>query len=164
MNWADWLIVGILILSCLIGLKRGFVKEALSLLCWLAAAAVAISFHKSLATLLNELIATASLRHMAAFAGLFLVTLLVGALVNYLLSALVKMTGLSGTDRLLGMLFGLARGGVVVLALVLLLPRLVPVNQDMWWQQSIVIPHFVAMEGWAVSTWSRVSAAVLAMF
>ncbi|MBR9912066.1 MAG: CvpA family protein [Gammaproteobacteria bacterium] len=164
MNWADWIIIGILAISCLIGLKRGLVKEAMSLLCWIAAFLIAWTFHKSLATLLGNLIDTASVRHLVAFAGLFIATLIVGALVNYLIGELIRITGLSGTDRLLGMVFGLARGGAVVLALVLLVPMIIPVQQDSWWQQSQVIPHFVAMEGWASSTWSQLTSGVAALF
>ena len=164
MNWADWLIVAILVISCLVGAVRGFVKEAMSLLCWIAAFAVAMSFHQSLATLLTNSIDTPSVRHMVAFGGLFVAALLVGTLINYLVGELIRITGLSGTDRLLGIVFGLARGGVVVLALVLLLPRLVPVDRDAWWQQSTVIPHFVAMEGWATGVWSQVQARALALF
>lgn len=164
MNWADWTIVGILAVSCLIGIKRGLVKEALSLLCWVAAFLVAMSFHKPLALVLSETIETPSVRLLASFGGLFVVTLIVGAMVNYLISELVRITGLSGTDRLLGMVFGLGRGAAVVLAILLLLPRLIPVNQDSWWQQSVVIPHFIAMEGWATSVWSELSARVLSLF
>lgn len=164
MNWADWTIVGILTISCLIGVKRGFVKEALSLLCWVAAFLVAMTFHKSLASLLVGSIDSASVRLMASFGGLFVATLIVGAMVNYLISELVRITGLSGTDRLLGMVFGLGRGGAVVLAILLLLPRIVPVDRDIWWQQSVVIPHFIAMEGWASSFWSDLSTRVLSLF
>ena len=164
MNWADWIIVGILGVSCLIGVKRGLVKEALSLLCWVAAFLVAMTFHKPLASLLVDTVQSPSVRLMVSFGGLFVLTLIVGALVNYLIGELVRITGLSGTDRLLGMLFGLARGGAVVLAILLLLPRLVPVDQDIWWRQSVLIPHFIAMEGWASSIWSDLSARFLTLF
>lgn len=164
MNWADWLILGVLALSSLIGIWRGFVREALSLLCWLVALVVAMHFHRSLATLLTDHIATPSVRHMVAFGGLFVFSLIVGALISYLIAELVRVTGLSGTDRLLGMLFGLGRGVVLVLLLVLFLPKLVPVNQDLWWQQSRVIPHFVAMEGWATKVWGEISSRTLALF
>ena len=152
MNWADWTIIAILAVSSLIGLTRGLVKEALSLLCWAAAFVVALTFKDPLAKLLVDAIATPSIREMAAFGALFVATLIVGAMVNYLIGELVKMTGLSGTDRLLGTIFGLIRGAVVVMALVILLPAIVPVNEDAWWRQSILIPHFLEMESWARDT------------
>jgi membrane protein required for colicin V production len=149
MNWADWSIIAILGVSSLIGLYRGFIKEALSLLTWAVAFVVAMSFRDPMSLLLVDAIDTPSVRQMAAFAILFVATLIVGAMVNYLVSELVRMTGLSGTDRLLGMMFGVARGVVVVLAIVILVPPLVAIDQDAWWQQSKLIPHFQAMEDWA---------------
>lgn len=149
MNWADWTIVGIVAVSCLIGLKRGFVKEALSLACWVAAFLVAVTFRGALSALLVEAISTPSVREIAAFAILFIATLIVGALVNYLIGELVRITGLSGTDRLFGMVFGAARGAIVVMAILMFVPAVVPIDQDPWWQQSNLIPSFLTMEGWA---------------
>ena len=164
MNWADWTIVAILVVSSLIGLKRGFVKEALSLVCWVAAFVVAMTFHEALGSLLVDTVPTPSVRELLAFGVLFAATLVVGAMVNYLLGELIRLTGLSGTDRLFGMVFGLARGAVVVLAILLLVPAVVPVNQDAWWHQSLVIPHFLAMEDWAREMGSLISAKFLALF
>ncbi len=164
MNWADWSIVAILALSSLISLKRGFVKEALSLIVWAAAFIIAMLFSGRLSTLLVDAIATPSIREMAAFAILFIAALIVGAMVNYLVSTLVKMTGLSGTDRLLGMVFGVARGLIVVMAILLLLPSLIPIDQDSWWQQSLLIPHFLSFEGWARGLAGDVSALISSLF
>jgi membrane protein required for colicin V production len=85
---------------------------------------------------------------IAACALLFIVTLLVGALVNYLIGELIRVTGLSGTDRLLGMVFGAARGGLLVVVLVGLL-SLAPVQQDPWWRQSALLPHFLMVADWS---------------
>lgn len=149
MNWADWAILGVLLVSSLISIKRGFVKEALSLATWVLAFIVALFFGDRLAVLLTDLIDTPSLREMVAFVILFATTLIVGAMVNYLISELVRMTGLSGTDRLFGMLFGLARGLVVVMALLILLPSMMPVVEDPWWHESVLISRFLAFEDWA---------------
>ena len=116
MNWADWTIVVILVLSSLISIKRGFVKEALSLATWILAVIIALFFSERLAVLLTDSITTPSVREVVAFAILFIATLLVGAMVNYLIGELVRITGLSGTDRTLGMVFGLARGFIIVMA------------------------------------------------
>lgn len=149
MNWADWTIVAVIAVSCLISIWRGFVREALSLLAWVAATFVAIAFHPRLAVVLSTWIEAPSIRTVLAFLILFLATLLVGALLNHLLVSVIRATGLSGFDRLLGMGFGAARGLLLVLALVMFLPMLVPVNQDGWWHQSQLIPHFELMEGWS---------------
>ncbi len=145
-NWADWVIVAIIALSCAISLIRGFIKEALSVAIWLTAFGIATWFSPKLAPLLAAYIDAISLRQMAAFAALFIATLLVGGAVNYLLSTLVKATGLSGTDRLLGVLFGFIRGFVIIMVIVLYLPQMVPVDQDEWWNDSSLIPHFLSFE------------------
>lgn len=148
MNWADWLIIAILVLSTLISLVRGFLKEVMSLVIWVAAAILAMIFHDNLAVLLEGMIATASLRYITAWLILFVAILLVGSLLNYLLGKLVEATGLSGTDRLLGMLFGLFRGAVIIIVLLIFAQQLLPVDQDQWWRESVLIPYFVPFETW----------------
>lgn len=148
MNWADWVIVVIVAVSSLISLRRGFVKEAFSLVVWALAFVVAMTFADRLAVLMDDVIATASLRYIASFALLFALTLIVGSMVNHLLGELVRMTGLSGTDRLLGMVFGMARGVIVVMAILILAPMLFPVEQDRWWHQSVFIPQLLLVEHW----------------
>jgi len=154
MNWADWTIVGILVISSLISVKRGFVKEAISLVVWGIAFFVSLAFHGHMAVLLQGLVESASLRYLLSFVALFIATFVVGSMVKYLVSELVKMTGLSGTDRLFGMAFGLARGVIVVMALLILVPMAFPVNQDSWWQQSILIPQFLLIEHWCKDTFA----------
>ncbi|MFZ5655384.1 MAG: CvpA family protein [Pseudomonadota bacterium] len=149
MNSADWIIVAIVAGSALISLVRGFVREALSLLAWVVAFAMAMLFHPALAGLLTDAIETPSLRLITAWLAIFLAVLLAMGLVNFLLSRLVRASGLSGTDRFLGSLFGAARGLVVVLALLIAIPQLVPVTRDSWWQESTLIPVFLGFEGTA---------------
>ncbi|GAA5523751.1 colicin V production protein [Microbulbifer aestuariivivens] len=151
MNWADWTILAIVAISTLIGLSRGFVREVLSMLTWVAAFIVATMFRDELAPLLSNLVHTPSLQTIVAFAILFIFTLLAGAGLNMTLSAFVEATGLSGTDRVLGMVFGLMRGAVVVMAILILAPALVPVQEDGWWRQSVLIPHFLEFEDHARS-------------
>ncbi len=164
MNWADWTIVGIMGVSTLISLKRGFVKEALSLVIWAAAFVIAMLFRGQLSMLLVDSIATPSVREVVSFGVLFAATLIVGAMVNYLVGELVRMTGLSGTDRLFGMVFGMARGLLIVLAILILLPGIVPVDQDPWWRDSQLIPQFLMMDEWAREAASRFTAFVLSFF
>lgn len=147
MNWADWTIIAIIVVSGLFSLKRGFVREALSLATWVAAFIVARLFTAPLALLLQDYIETPSARIAVAFAILFLVTLVVGALVSALIAALVQATGLSSTDRVLGVGFGIARGGLLIVVLVALL-GITPAVEDPWWHESRLIPHFIQMESW----------------
>ncbi|WP_010483021.1 CvpA family protein [Pseudomonas sp. S9] len=147
-TWVDWAIIAVIGVSSLISLSRGFVKEALSLLTWIIAGAVAWMFGGALSHHLEGFIQTPSARVIAACALLFIATLMVGALVNYLLGELIRVTGLSGTDRFLGMVFGAARGGLLVVLLVGLV-SLVPVQEDTWWQQSTLVPHFLLVADWS---------------
>ena len=149
MNWADWAIIAIVVLSALISLVRGFVREALSLAVWVAAVVVAMKFHQPLSQQFSNLIETPSLQLIVAWLALLLATLLAGILLTYVIGQLVKATGLSSTDRLIGMLFGVARGLIVVLVVLVLLPKAIPLDQDYWWQQSVLIPRFLEFEQWA---------------
>ncbi len=146
MNEADWTIIGVVVVSGLISLKRGFVKEALSLVTWIVAIIIAVVFKEQLALLLTDYITTPSLRDVAAIAILFISTLLVGGLLNFMISQLIEATGLSGTDRFLGLLFGALRGIAVVLAALLFVPKFLPVSEDVWWQQSVLIPEILKLE------------------
>jgi len=147
-TWVDWAIVAVIVISSLISLKRGFVKEALSLLTWIIAGVVAWMFGGALSHHLAEFISTPSAQVIAACAILFVATLLVGALVNFLIGELVRVTGLSGTDRFLGMAFGAARGGLLIVVLVGLL-SLAPVQEDLWWRESALVPHFLLVADWS---------------
>ncbi|WP_417791205.1 CvpA family protein [Stutzerimonas xanthomarina] len=147
-TWVDWAFIAVVVISSLISLKRGFVKEALSLLTWIIAGVVAWMFGGALSHHLSEFISTPSFQVIAACAILFVMTLLVGALVNFLIGELVRVTGLSGTDRFLGMVFGAARGGLLVVVLVGLL-SLAPVQQDPWWRESTLLPHFLLVADWS---------------
>ena len=88
LNWVDAIILGIVVISALMSLSRGFVKEALSLVTWVIAAIVAWMFGGSLAHHLSPYIDTPSIRVIAACAVLFVTTLIVGGLVNFILGQL----------------------------------------------------------------------------
>ncbi|MGQ9424709.1 CvpA family protein [Gilvimarinus sp. F26214L] len=164
MNWADLTILGILFVSSLISIRRGFVKEALSLAGWAAAFIIAMLFSGSLATLFANSIESPSVREMVAFAILFATTLVVAAMANYLIAEVVRMTGLSGTDRTFGMIFGLVRGLIVVMAIILLVPPIIPLDQEVWWRESSLIPHFLSMEHWSRQVAGSVIDFVVALF
>jgi membrane protein required for colicin V production len=150
MIWVDYVIVGIVGLSAVISLVRGFVREAISLVTWIAAFWIALLFFRDLAVHLEPWIEVQSLRLGAAFAILLLLSLLLGGVLGYLMGQLVDKTGLSGTDRLIGVLFGLARGAVLV-AILVLLAGLTPFPDDPWWQSSRLIPYFQQLAVWLQS-------------
>jgi len=147
MNWVDFLILGVLGVSVVISLWRGFTREALSLAGWVLAVWVALGFSDNLERLLRSSIDTPSLRLIVAFAVLFFLTLLVAALINYLAVQLIKKTGLSGTDRVIGILFGFARGCVIVTVLVVL-AGMTTLPHDPWWRQSMLLHYFQDLALW----------------
>lgn len=147
MNGADWVIVAILGLSVLVGLWRGLVREAVSLAVWLAAIVAAIAFGPQVTELYADWISLPSARTALAYATVFILVLIVGGLLGWLLGRLVHGTGLGGTDRMLGLGFGLLRGGLVVAALVLVLGY-TPLPKDPWWHESQLIPRFEPAAAW----------------
>ncbi|MBZ0333611.1 CvpA family protein [Marinobacter sp. AL4B] len=149
--WIDWVIIALISVSTLISLKRGFVREALSLVTWVGAFIIARTFHPQMQALLESSVETPLVRLVAAFAILFFGTLIVGAIVNNLIGHLIRATGLSATDRVLGMGFGLLRG-VVVVIVGIAFTRYTPLAQDTWWQSSVMIDRLAVVEDWSRRT------------
>lgn len=147
MNWADYAIVGILALSVLIGLWRGFVSEVLALGVWIAAVWVAWMFGGQVAGLFEHSVSLPSARMLLGYGICFIGVLILGALLRFVMHKLVEGTGLSGSDRILGMAFGLARG-VLVVVLVVMLLGFTPFPRDPWWKQSQLLPSFRSAAQW----------------
>jgi membrane protein required for colicin V production len=147
MTILDWIIVGILVISAGISIIRGFVKEAISLATWVLAFWVALAFAAKLALLMPESLESPTLRWGAAAVALFMATLLVGGLANFLISTLVEKTGLSGTDRALGVVFGALRG-VAIVALLVLVAGDTTLREEDWWFESRLRPSFDAVAAW----------------
>jgi membrane protein required for colicin V production len=147
LNWIDYAIIGIIGVSVLIGLSRGFIREAISLATWVVAFWVAFKFSGVFADYLSDYIKTASIRHIICFAVLFIGILILGALLNFFLSKFISYTGLGGTDKLLGMLFGILRG-ILLIAILILLVEITTFVNDPWWQQSVLVSHFSNLVAW----------------
>lgn len=147
MNLLDWIIIAIIAVSGLISVWRGFVKEAISLATWIAAFIIALFFAPKLAVILPDGIESPIVRWGIAAVTLFMTTLLVGGLFNFLISSLVERTGLSGTDRSLGVVFGVLRG-VVIVGLGVLVVGDTALQQEPWWDGSQLVAHFQPFAGW----------------
>ncbi len=144
MATADILILIVVLVSALIGLARGLMKEVLSLASWLAAFVLALYFAAPVAELLAHQLADESVRLVVAFIVIFLATLLAAAVLQRLAGTLVKSTGLSGTDRFLGFLFGGARGALACIVALIALRQFA--EGGAWWQSSVLVPELLAFE------------------
>jgi membrane protein required for colicin V production len=147
MNWIDYAILCVILLSAVISIIRGFVKEAISLAIWFSAFFIASQFYADLATYLTKF-DDLMIRNGVAIAILFVSTLVIGGLVNYLISQLVQFTGLTGTDRALGLVFGALRGVLIVSAVLFFLDTFTPVSASTWWETSVLIPEFSLIIEW----------------
>ena len=141
MIWVDYAILVILFVSALISVFRGFLREAISLAGWVLAFWLALTFSADVGALLENYINLPSVREGAAFFIIFAATLVVTGVVMYVVRVVVEKTEISGTDRALGIVFGLARGAVIVAVLVML-AGLTAVPKDPWWRESVLLPHF----------------------
>lgn len=147
MIWVDYAISFLILVSAVIGLFRGFIKEAFALFTWIVAIGIGLHYSRDFAVLLQTVISYPSARIASAFILLFFMTLIVGSLISFILNHLVEKTGLTGTDRLLGMLFGIVRGAVLI-SVIVMLAGITPLPEDSWWKQSLLIPPFQSLAVW----------------
>ena len=148
MAWVDVGIIAIILISVLISLMRGFVKEALSLTGWVLAFWVSLTFAGGFSRFFKTSIEDPTFRLLTAL--LFVVTLILSTVANFFASQLVQRTGLSGTDRFIGVIFGLLRGMVIVAVLVLM-ASLTTIPQASWWQDSSLLDQFQTLAVWLKS-------------
>lgn len=147
MNDADYIILAVLGLSVLFGLMRGFVAEVISLACWVAAFWVTWLFGQQASEWYGQWLHDPVVRIVAGYMTCFLAVLAVGSLIGWGLRKLVRSGGLSGGDRFLGMLFGFARGLLLVVVVVWML-AFTPASAESWWRQSSLLPQFAHGAGW----------------
>lgn len=144
---ADFVLLGVLLLSVLLGLFRGLIREVVSLAAWVVAALVAWLGSEPAGAWLLPWTGSPQLARVLAAAALFLGVLLLGGLVTGVLRGLITAVGLGTVDRLLGLLFGALRGLLVLLVAVTLLE---PVAAGAgWWRSSDVVPLLLELrEEW----------------
>ena len=135
----DCAVLVVIALSSLLGLWRGVVSEVLALLAWLAAFVAARMWGGTAAESLGMWLRDPVLRQVLGFVAVFVATLVLFGVVRFFLARLLRLVGLGLVDRFLGMLFGIARGLLVVLAGVLL-GGLTELPRQAWWREAILAP------------------------
>lgn len=141
LQWVDIAIIAVISLSVLTGLFRGFVKELVALCVWIMAIWFAFNYSQILDPWLQSYIHDQSIRTAVAFIIILFAILLLGGIVNALLSFILKRTGLSGTDKTLGMLFGFMRG-VFIVALIMVAVKMTSLPYQQYSEQSPIYARF----------------------
>ncbi len=158
MNAFDWTIIGVVGVSMLLAFFRGVTRELIALAAWVLGFVAAVALSPLLGGMLPEIGDNPVVKYLIAFAVIFLGSLVLGALIAWPLSSVIRKAGLGFVDRFLGAIFGIARGAVLVTAFVLVaglttLPRL-----D-WWQNAALAPPFaaaaLALKPWLPPEWAQ---------
>ena len=132
----DWVFLGVLTLSLLLGAWRGLVFEVLSLAAWAIAFVMAQWFAPDVAAKLPMSGAGEAVRYAAGFVLTFVLAIFAGGLIAALVKKLMSVVGLAPVDRVLGAAFGLARGVIILLAATVVV-AMTPLKASGWWQESI---------------------------
>ena len=146
MAWTDFAVLAIIGLSAVLSLFRGFVREAIALAGWIAGLWVAFNHVHVGAEWFVRWVESPEIRLVLGFVVLLAAVLVVAGVAARLAGGLVDVTGLGGTDRVLGMLFGAGRGAVIVSGLVLL-AGFTDLAREPWWRESVLLPRFEALAG-----------------
>ena len=141
LQWVDIAIIVIMGLSVLTGLFRGFVKELIALCVWIMAIWLAFRYCQKLDPWLIAYIKEQAIRTAVGFIIILLATLLAGGIFNAVLSSILKRTGLSGTDKTLGMIFGFVRG-VFIVALIMLAVKMTSLPSEEYSKESTLYARF----------------------
>jgi membrane protein required for colicin V production len=140
MTLVDYLIILLVVLSAGVGVARGFLREIIALASWIVALLVGWHFAGRVEPYLGGLLSSPYVRPWAARAILVIAVLLAGAALGAIVTHLVRLSLFSGTDRFLGLLFGLLRG-LVIFGVLVLVCQTVRLDEEHWWRASRLLPY-----------------------
>lgn len=147
-NWVDYTIIGLISLSAIISFFRGFLREAVSLGFWIVGLLVALKYAYPVHERFIQSIASPMLSYLVAFVGIFLIVFIIGVVTNMIIHAMIKAAGLSYADRMIGIVFGVARGAMVVIVMLLFINNRSLADMSAI-QQSKIAPEFMPTVVWA---------------
>ena len=140
MNWTDYLIIALMVVSCIAGIMRGLLREMISLVTWVLAVVLSWRLADTLAPHLGGALSGAAVRPWAARTLIFLGVLVVGTTIGAVVNHFVRLSIFSSMDRLLGLLFGALRAAVA-LGLAAIACHAVRIDDEAWYRQSLLAPY-----------------------
>ncbi len=150
MNGADWIIVSVIAVSCLIGAWRGFMREAISVAAWVLGVWLAWSFSGVLEPHLGGLLGHDQVRVWVARLIILISVVLIGVVVGFIVTRFAHYSPFGSMDRLLGIMFGFLRGAIIV-GLFAILGKLVQLDEESWWKRSLLLPYANVVGEWVRS-------------
>ncbi len=140
MSTVDYLIVALIVISAIVGVARGFLREVIALITWVVALLVAWHFSDTLEPYLGGLLSPPQVQRWAARAILLIGVLLLGAGIGAVVGHLVRLSLFSGMDRFMGFVFGLLRG-LLIFGVLVLVCQTLRLDGERWWRKSTLIPY-----------------------
>ena len=147
MNGADWIIIVIVVISCLIGAWRGFMREAISLATWIIGLWLAWTFSSSVEPMLGGLLSGPQVKVWVARLIILVLVVLAGNLIGFVVTRAVRYSPFGVADRLLGVLFGLLRGALLI-GIGVILGELLELDGERWWKESALLPYTDFLGDW----------------
>jgi len=143
MSLLDIIIAVIVVISLIVGLVRGFLKEVLSIIGWIASIWLAFTFGSNAGDFIHQYVQlpAEAFRTSAGFIAVFILSLFAFSIINWLIVKILTKAPIKGIDRFLGMIFGVVRA-VAIVALVIVIGRGFNMDESDWWQRSASVAYF----------------------
>jgi len=148
MTWFDGLIIAVVLLSAIISFFRGFVREAISLGAWVCGIVFALRYGADLGgVIFGSFLKSPTMQYVLGFIVILLGALIIGMIINIVIRGLMQRRGISFVDGAAGIIFGVARG-VLVVSVIILLIESTQLEQQPGFRQSLIAPHFQSVVTW----------------
>lgn len=147
LNMIDYAIIALVLLSAIVGVFRGFVREMISVIFWVASFYLAIRFTPQVSQWFAPHVHSTAVANAISFAAIMIAVLLFGIIVNVLFGFLVDKAGIGAVDRFVGLLFGVARG-IIVVAILILMFNFTRLADSQQFKQSSLLPSFKPLVTW----------------